>query len=374
MGEVIFVLYDLSNIRSRSASAENPQALPSAGGRAANGRKGAPCIVGVKPGITCTLLDCDGPGVIRRIWCTIPPGNIDHLRNSILRMYWDGQSFPSVEVPLGDFFGLAHGRQRNLISELICVQNGTGFNCWIPMPFAKHARITFENDSCSEIPMLFYQVDFTCGDAVNEDAGYFHAQFRRSNPCPMHEDYTILDEVSGRGVYLGTVLGVRSRYNESWWGEGEVKFFIDGEEYPTICGTGTEDYIGFAWGLGELCTPWQGCPYKNDGLGLYSFYRFHARDPIYFQKSLKVTIQQIGYGSRTKASEFYGNEFASYPAAGAKPGDDMCYYDRSDDFCSVSYWYQSLLAQPFPLFPDREKRSADLMIGNNEEKQGRNDI
>lgn len=367
------MLYELSNKTSRSASAENPHALPGQGGKAANGRKGAPCIVGLGHGSVHTLLDVDGPGVIRHVWCTIPPGNRLHMRNLILRMYWDGQQTPSVEAPLGDFFGMAHGRQRNLVSELISMQNGTGFNCWIPMPFSKHARITVENDSGSDISMLFYQIDFTTGDTLDGNTGYFHAQFRRANPCPIHEDYTILDGVTGRGVYLGTVLGVRSLYQESWWGEGEVKFFIDGEALPTICGTGTEDYVGFAWGLGELCTPWQGCPYKNDDLGLYSFYRFHAKDPIYFQQSLKVTIQQIGYGSRKDASAHYGSDFTCTPAAGPQPGDE-CYYDRSDDFCSVAYWYQSLPTRPFPPFPGRKLRSADLGLPQEDENVGRNDL
>ncbi len=176
----------------------------------------------------------------------------NHLRNTILRMYWDGQEHPSVEVPLGDFFGVAHGRQADLGSALLAMQDGKGFNCWIPMPFRTHARITVENDSGSDIAMFFYQVDFTVGDSLDDSAGAFHAQFRRNNPCPLHEDYVILDGVEGRGAYLGTVLGVRALYRDCWWGEGEVKFFLDSDDtHPTICGTGAEDYMGSAWSLGS---------------------------------------------------------------------------------------------------------------------------
>lgn len=353
------MLYEIKNLSSRAASAENPQALPGAGGMAGAGRKGAPCIVDFKDGTSVTLLDAEGPGILRHIWCTVPPGNPLHLRNLILRIYWDGQPQPSVEVPLGDFFGLPHGVQRPLTSELIAVPAGKGFNCWIPMPFRRHARVTVENDSGCDVSMLFYQIDFTTGDELGDDTGYFHAQFRRSNPCPIHEDFEIL-HTYGRGVYLGTVLGVRSRYQQSWWGEGEVKFFLDSERNPTICGTGAEDYIGCAWGLGEFCAPWQGCPYLDDKQGYYCLYRFHGRDPIYFQEELKVTIQQIGYGSGTAAARQYGDDFVRYEAAGAPPGDDNCYFDREDDCCSVAFWYQMLPSVSFPPLPDRAARSADL--------------
>jgi hypothetical protein len=353
------MLYELKNLSSRSACAENPDAIPGTGGKAGGGRKGAPCIVGFQDGSTISLLDADGPGIVRHIWCTIPPGNQVHLRNLILRIYWDNQKLPSVEVPLGDFF-VAYGGQRHMSSELLSTMAGRGFNCWIPMPFRKHARITLENDSGSQVRLFFYQVSFTVGDELGADTGYFHAQFRRSNPCRIHEDYTILDGVAGKGVYLGTALGVRSLYNESWWGEGEVKFFLDGEEFPTICGTGTEDYIGQAWGLTEVCAPWQGCPLADDKAGFYSFYRFHGKDPIYFNESLKVTIQQIGYGSGIKAAVFYGKEFKRYPAAGNPEDSEFCYYDRSDDYSSVAYWYQTLPSLALAKLPDRQNRSADL--------------
>ncbi len=358
-------IFTLRSLRSRAATAENPQALAGAGGATGGGRKGQPCIWPVQAGQTVTLLDVDGPGLIRHIWCTVQPGPAQRLRNCILRMYWDDQEHPSVEVPLGDFFGVAHGAQTPLLTDLISMQEGKGFNSWIPMPFAKHARITVENDSDEEIPMLFYQIDFTSGDEIDESSGYFHAQFRRANPCPLHQDYTILDDIDGQGVYLGTILGVRCIQKNGWWGEGEVKFYIDDDlkkpnALPTICGTGAEDYMGSAWGLNRVVTPTQGAALCDKEQGYYSLYRLHHRDPIYFQKGIKVTIQQIGFGDQTQVRDMWGDDFRAYTPAGAQANPDFRYYERSDDWCSVAYWYQSLPSKPFPTLPNREQRCADL--------------
>jgi hypothetical protein len=369
------MIYQLKKLQSRAASAENFNAEVSAGGQSGNGRKGSPCIWPFKKGEKHVLLDANGPGMIRHIWCTMPPGNVEHMRNVIIRMYWDDQTNPSVEVPLGDFFGIAHGRQRNMNTEFIGMQGGKGLNCWIQMPFKKRVIITVENDSDTDVPMFFYQVDFTLGDEIDNDTGYLHAQFRRSNPCPIHEDYVLVDGVKGRGVYLGTVLGVRSLFKDAWWGEGEFKFFMDGDdEFPTICGTGAEDYMGSAWGLDEIVTPFQGAPLVDNELGLYSIYRFHAKDPIYFQEKLKITVQQIGYGSREKAQKFFGKEFVEYQAAGTKIGDETCYFDLSDDYSSTVFWYQSLPTAPFPKLPDRKERSANLFESEEKNTVNRNDI
>ncbi|MBP3965583.1 glycoside hydrolase family 172 protein [Paenibacillus lignilyticus] len=358
------MLYELKNIESRAFTSENKTGAIGAGGQSQNGRKGSPCIEGFRKGQTIELVNCDGPGMIRHIWITLPPGNIDHMRNVIIRMYWDGQTHPSVEAPIGDFFGVAHGRQKVMLSDCVTMQSGKGLNCWIPMPFKEKAIVTIENDSGSDVSHLFYQFDVTRGDELDESTGYFHAQFRRSNPCPMHEDFVIADNIKGRGVYLGTTLGVRSIYRDCWWGEGEVKFYIDGDsDYPTICGTGAEDYMGSAWGLDEVLTPYQGAPLVDHDNGLYSIYRFHVRDPIYFQDSLKVTVQQIGYGSGAKAQAYWGDDFTRYRAAGNGPDADDCYFELSDDYCAVAYWYQSLPSQPFAGFPSREDRIKDLLGG-----------
>ncbi|MFC5466567.1 glycoside hydrolase family 172 protein [Lederbergia graminis] len=369
------MLFQLKDIQSRAATSENTQAEKGAGGKTNNGRKGSPCIENFKAGETHILLDTEGPGMVRHIWCTLTPGNIFYMRNVIIRMYWDNQEHPSVEVPIGDFFGIAHGRQKNMVTEYVSMQDGKGFNCWIPMPFKTNARITVENDGDEDIPLFFYQIDFTLGDKYDENTGYFHAQFRRSNPCPMHEDYTILDGVKGKGVYLGTVLGIRSLFNDAWWGEGEVKFFLDGDStYPTICGTGAEDYMGSAWGLDEIITPFQGAPLVDKENGLYSIYRFHIKDPIYFQEDIKVTVQQIGYGLNEPAIKHYGKDFVNYRAMGTPEGSNVSYFERSDDYCSTAYWYQTIPSMRFPTLPNREQRSADLLEKNVQDKVKRSDI
>ena len=349
------MLFQLKNVKSYAANAENPRGEASMGGVRGGGHKGSPCIQWVQPGQVVPLLDIRGQGTIRHIWLTFPPHLAELYRGLVIRMYWDDQPHPSVEAPVGDFFGVAHGRYRPFSSELVTVQCSNGLNCWIPMPFRESARITVENDSDLTIPNLFYQVDYTLGDMHPQDTGYFHAQFRRANPCPFHEDYTILDGVTGKGRYLGTVLGVQSLcLPQQWWGEGEVKMYFDGEAQPTICGTGAEDYIGCAWGLSECITPYQGCTVCDHEGKAYSFYRWHIADPIYFEKSIRVTIMQMGFGEKEEARNALGAHFRCYPAAGA--GDDLCYYDRSDDYCSTAFWYQTLPTAPFPPFPPRESR------------------
>ena len=353
------MLFELKNVQSRAATFENMNGEKGQGGKTRNGRKGSPCIEHFLPGDEATLLNTSGPGMIRHIWITIPPENPEHLRNLILRFYWDDQAQPSVEVPIGDFFGIAHGQQRHLITRYICMQDGRGFNCNFPMPFKKKAKIVVKNESDKEIELLFYQIDYSLGDSLDENTGYFHAQFRRNNPCPLKTDYTILDGVKGRGAYVGTILGIRNCFTnhfDEWWGEGEVKFYIDGDEgYPTICGTGTEDYVGSAWGTEQTITPDRGAPIIDNEKGYYSLYRLHIDDPIYFNNDLKVTIQQLGAGHEKIAREFYGQDGGYYHAVGTKEEDGICIFERSEAF-----WYQELPTQPFPPLPSAEERISDL--------------
>lgn len=358
------MIFEIKDIQSRAVTYENQNGEPGQGGKERNGRKGAPCIEHFMPGDEIVLLNATGSGMIRHIWFTIPPEHPEHMRNLILRFYWDNQEIPSVEVPIGDFFGIAHGRQRHLLTRYISMQEGKGFNCNFPMPFKKAARITAKNESDTEIELFFYQIDYSLGDIFDKNTGYFHAQFRRQNPCPLNTDYTILDGVKGRGVYVGTVLGIRNCFKDhldEWWGEGEVKFYIDGDEgYPTICGTGTEDYIGSGWGTEETLTQDKGAPIIDNKNGYYSLYRLHIDDPIYFKEKLKVTIQQLGAGHENTAREFYGQKGGYYRAVGTKEEEGICIFERSDDYSSVAFWYQELPTQPFPLLPSREQRTADL--------------
>ncbi len=339
----------LSAAQSRSISPENFTGEKGKGGMATEGT-GAECArdlgqgwkispsVAIEPGQTFTLADIDGAGAIQQIWMT-PTGN---WRFSILRIYWDDQEEPSVECPLGDFFGMGWGQFSPLNSLAVCVNPGSAFNCYWEMPFRKRARITVTNIA-DEAMRLYYQINYTLTD-VPEDVAYFHAQFRRTNPLPYKTDYTILDGVQGQGHYVGVYMawGVN---NAGWWGEGEIKFFIDGDEqWPTICGTGTEDYFCGSYNFEnkrtnqyqEFSTPYAGLHQVLRPDGVYrsqqrfGMYRWHITDPIRFQQDLRVTIQALGWRS------------------------DRRYLPLQDDIASVAFWYQTLPAAPFPALPDRD--------------------
>jgi hypothetical protein len=302
------------------------------------GWKISPCIQ-LKAGEVREIAAIQGPGAIQQIWMT-PTG---HWRFCILRIYWDGQEQPSVECPLGDFFACGWNKYAQISSLAVCVNPGSAFNCYWEMPFRKSCRITVSNIA-AEAMTLFYQVNY-CLTEVPADAAYFHAQFRRSNPLPYKEVYTLLDGVKGRGHYVGTAMswGVN---NNGWWGEGEIKFYMDGDkEFPTICGTGTEDYFCGSYnfdvgkengGYREFTTPYAGMPQVIRPDGLYSaqtrfsLYRWHVMDPIRFESDLRVTMQALGWRSGGR------------------------YLPLQDDIASVSYWYQSLPHAPFPALPDKD--------------------
>ena len=340
----------LSSAKTRSISPENftgekgkaGMATEGTGANAARdlgvGWKISPCIR-IQPGECRVLADIQGAGAIQQIWMT-PTG---HWRHSILRMYWDGAETPAVECPLGDFFACGWGTYAQVSSLAVCVNPRSGLNCYWEMPFRKSCRITITNIA-EEAMTLFYQINYTLTE-VPADAAYFHAQFRRVNPLPYRSVYTILEGVKGRGQYVGTYLawGVN---NCGWWGEGEIKFYLDGDaEFPTICGTGTEDYFcgSYDFDLGkeqggyrEFTTPYAGLPQVIRPDGLYSsqtrfgLYRWHIMDPIRFERDLRVTIQALGWRSGGR------------------------YLPMQDDIASVAYWYQTLPTAPFPPLPDRD--------------------
>lgn len=301
------------------------------------GWKISPSVV-VQPGEVFTMADITGPGIIRHIWIT---DSCPKNRTLILRMYWDGSDTPSVEVPLGDFFACAEYQNYAQVTSLpVCVNPKRAFNCYWDMPFYQNARITIENIYHEKIT-VYYQIDYHAGE-IPEKRGYFHAQFRRENPLKEKGIYTILDNVQGNGQYVGTYLfwGVN---NNGWWGEGEIKFYLDGDtEFPTICGTGTEDYFCGSWNFDiggkyqEFCTPYSGVPkiIRPDGLysanQRFSMYRWHIADPIYFKEDLKVTIQALGWRSPHR------------------------YLQLRDDISSVAFWYQDSICKNFPPLPTFE--------------------
>ena len=340
---------ELSDEESRSISAENPDGSVGGGAREDPGGAGPAADLGigwkVRPyialpaGSTTVLADIDGPGTVRHIWLTVDQ---QAYRGCVLRIHWNHQANPSVEVPLGDFFANGHGVRTVVNSLPIGVYPVGGFNCYWPMPFTQHCRITIENQLPEDIGALYYQVSYGLGP-VSENAALFHAQWRRSMTTREHPEHVLLDDVRGRGHYVGTYLAW-TQMSDGWWGEGEIKFHLDGDgEHPTICGTGTEDYFGGAWCFGasddappQLYTgaflgypQWTAAEGKVPKHGLY---RWHIPDPIRFRRDLRVTIQALGWWPRGR------------------------FQPLTDDIASVAYWYQTAPHTVFPPLPGLANR------------------
>ena len=353
----------LSGYASRSASFENPAGAPSAGGTAAGGRKGAPFRV-IQPGERVVLADLSGPGTITHFWATLNPTDFspsaEFLRSQLLEIFYDGLAEPSVSVPALDFFGAVHGLLGSYGSALTTINEGRGLASRIPLPFHESARVEWVNAS-DKPAILYYQIDFLLG-SVADGSGILHAAFRRENPTTLLQDFVVTDGWQGPGRFLGWTGGVRVLDPTYWWGEGEVKVYFDGEALPTICGTGTEDYLDSAWGLGAFSAPETGVPLllrkknseaENPGSWV-SFYRWHLSDPIVFARSLKVTIQQIGVASFDPGEEEQWTQFkAGHTAAGQGwvegwidpdlPGAPIGIglFERSDDWCATAFVYCS---------------------------------
>jgi hypothetical protein len=349
----------ITNGKTRSISAENPKGEVGGGGKEASNlgiaRKGRPCIT-LPQGETVTLMEVNGTGILQHFWITVTDQTEKGkfvLRDLVLRMYWDDEETPSVEVPLGDFFCNGFGVRSKVNSLPIAVNPTGGMNCYFPMPFRKAARITIENQHAVDINGFFYQFDYTLVDELPDEAGYFHAQWSRENIATKAKDYTILENVKGKGHYIGTYLAWAA-LEEHWWGEGEIKFFLDGDkDWPTICGTGTEDYFGGAWCFYEeqdgkmvetpYNTPFLGYAYYSktdntrshifteDTVSMHGMYRWHLMDPIRFVDELRVTIQLMGHN-----------------------GQEL--FERTDDVSSVAYWYQSEPHGTFPILLPVERR------------------
>lgn len=321
---------------SRSISFENPTGEPGKGGQAAShlgvGRKGAPAR-NIKPGETLQLCDIEGPGTIRHIWLTTDRAP-ENLRSLVLRAYWDGQEHPGIECPLGDFFGFAHGKVMPYFSSVHSVGPTGGMNIWLPMPFTKRARITLTNETQGErAPPIFYQIDYTLGDQHPEDVGRLHVLFRRENPTTLKQDFELLPKRMNKGRYVGAVIGIRNLHPGQWWGEGEIKVYMDGDtDFPTICGTGSEDYVGLAWGIQQVPFFYQGC--SLDQKDFVSMYRWHLPDPIAWQKECRITIQQIAWKNGLQETQ--------------------------DDWCCATFWYEPTPSAPLPPFPSLEERIRDI--------------
>ena len=339
LGSVPFI----TDAETRSISAENPDGSRAGGAKAEPDEKNParwlgkpwkvrPCIE-LPPTSTTTLAAIEGPGVIQHIWITVDPVA---YRDCVLRMFWDGSDEPNVEVPLGDFFCNGYRQRVNINAIPINVNPLGGFNSYWPMPFQKSAKIDIVNERDESVHGFFYQITYSL-ESVPTEAAYFHAQWRRSDTTRDYPEHVILQDVKGRGQFVGTYLAW-TQMSDGWWGEGEVKFFLDGDsEYPTICGTGTEDYFGGAWGFGNetYSAPYLGYPFQQDDQGSvpkHGLYRFHVMDPIRFKEDLRVTVQALGW----------------WPGGVFQP--------LTDDIASVAYWYQTLPHTPFPELPSMRER------------------
>ncbi|MDO8683832.1 MAG: DUF2961 domain-containing protein [Armatimonadota bacterium] len=285
----------------------------------------------IQAGETRILADIKGPGEIAHFWVTLfGSKDLDLLRDVVVRMYWDGEKTPSVEAPLGEFFGLGHGKYYNYESLPLVIGNKKGMNCFFPMPYRKGAKITVQNLTAKQISDFYFYVDYKVFDAPKNDLLYFHAQYRQEKPVLTHDSYTILD-AKGRGHYVGCFL--YARQNEPlWWGEGDDMIYIDGAEEAVMKGTGTEDYFCHSWGFGNNTSTMRfGAPLGQDNWDVgseFSVYRFHIEDAIPFTKSIKVMMEH-GYEETN---------------------------DRSDDFSSVAYWYQTEPHAKFPTLPTPSDR------------------
>ncbi len=276
----------------------------------------------VEPGQTLTLLDFKGAGIIRRFWCTIAPDDDTIRCQAILRMYWDGEKNPSVQAPIGEFFGVGFGEQKDYVSAPMDETSG-GYNCYWPMPFRKSAVWTLTNESNKPIDAFYYNIDFEAYKSIPNDLLYFHAQWNRENPTTQGKNYTILD-ATGRGQYVGTALFMQNlQARNITFLEGNEVVYIDGNKTPSIIGTGTEDYFCSGWYFdhGPYSAPYHGCVIKDDAIGRISAYRWHIEDAVPFKKSILFTIQH-GAVDNVKS-----------------------------DYSSVAYWYQTLPHKPFPELP-----------------------
>lgn len=361
-------------LETRWYTFENKDGKRGGGGKERFGRKGAPA-TGLKKGESLVLADIEGSGTIRRIWLTL----FDHsstsaLRGMVVEMYWDGAKTPAVRAPLGDFF--CHSLGRTVPFENACFSSpeGRSFNCIIPMPFRTAARIVIVNQSDKDNG-VYYEVDATLGDKHDDNMMYFHSSWRRENYTKIRQDMTILPKVTGRGRFLGCNLGVRLHPDMTnfWWGEGEVKVYLDGDtDYPTLVGTGTEDYIGTGYGQGLFTHKYQGNQYVNEAKSAFGFYRFHIPDPVYFQREARVTIQVMGGPGYTAMIEAMDK---APDLKFMKAGDGTQFYtreelekekhrsdvmERVDDHTATAYWYMDNPENGLPELPPFEERTKDL--------------
>jgi hypothetical protein len=371
-------LYQIpAEVETRWASFENNTAAKGKGG-AENKKAKGHSFEFMKPGETKVLMNVTGAGVIQRMWLTISDRSPESLRSLRLEMYWDGAATPAVSVPLGDFFGVGLGRKTAFQNALFSDPEGRSFNCYIPMPFQKSAKVILVNEGKSSM-LLFYDINFQLVKSHPANTLYFHAYWSRKAKSELAKDFEILPQVSGKGRYLGMNMGVITDpiYQKSWWGEGEVKIYLDKDgELPTLNGTGTEDYIGTGWGQGVFTHSYQGCLVADTAARSWAFYRYHIPDPVFFQKDCRVTIQVMGGDMLPKVREYKANGASLIPVsvAGdntfvklfdeqkAKNLDDKDFpsgwvnFYRQDDVSAIAYFYLDKPTSQLPAIAPVQER------------------
>lgn len=375
-------MYEFKYGEPRWSSFENITAEKGNGGAENRGAKGHACSQ-IKGGESVTLLNFEGPGIINRMWFTISDRSPNMLRSIKIEIFWDGCATPAVSAPFGDFFGIGLGKKTAFENELFADPEGRSFNCFIKMPFKKSAKLVLTNESSTNLDMLFYDINLVKLEKWNDNNLYFHSFWHRDTATTLGQDYQILPKITGRGRYLGTNIGINPNpvYDGSWWGEGEVKMYLDHDcELPTLVGTGTEDYIGTAWGQGKFCTRYTGCLIAGGEKGQFAFFRFHIPDPIFFQNDIKVTIQQIGGNVKEKVLELQKRGVPLIPTSiheipvihplynPGKPVDlsnkqlpeGFTNFYRSDDVSSTAYFYLDKPENDLPKLQSLRTRTTNL--------------
>ncbi len=346
-----------NGIETRWFSFENPQGLKGEATKGNDGRKRAAHTT-LRAGESLTLAEVTGrSGVVRRLWFAVTDGiKIEHMQSArILRglrldFFWDGAKTPAVSVPFGDFFCQGLGKTYAMDSALFASPEGRSYVCTAPMPFRNSMKLVVTNECGEDVSSFFYEVDCTLGDEIGKGDLYFHSHWSRENPTVEGKDFPFLPQIKGCGSLLGANFSfiANKLYGKSWWGEGEVKVYLDGDmQHPTLCGTGTEDYIGTGWGQGQFNLPHCGCPYADAEKVEYAFYRFHIPDPVYFHQGIRATIQQMGGALPDMLEKMKQWE----PAIQLKRGEERididtyikenkpCLFDRSDDWAACVYFY-----------------------------------
>ena len=373
------LFFKTENRQTRWASFENPLGLKGKAAMENGGAKGH-AFEKFEAGETKLLLDTDGPGIINGMWFGISQDPPEILRSLKLEMFWDYDEKPAVSVPFPDFFCAMLGRPRKFESVFFSNPEGRSYNSFVKMPFFKHARITVTNEGNQPIKHIFYDIRYTLMPLDEDEILYFHSFWNRENPTTLTKDYTILPKLVGKGVYLGMNMSVRwdKSYARAWFGEGEVKIYVDGdEEYPTLCGTGTEDYIGTAWSQGEFSNMTQGCLIADRNNRMFTFYRFHTNDPVYFDYDIIAQVQSMGGQEKYEVLKAIENGAPIKIVAADEDGvcvhlyeqdfklnqdSNNCWYNfyHEMDYTSTAYFYLDRTSSNLPSLPDVSLRTVGL--------------